>query len=57
MAVGRDVPVRVALTALPAYGHLFPMLPLAEALDRAGADLVIDVGEPLLGSLPYPRDG
>ena len=30
------------------------MLPPAEALDRAGAELVIDVGEPLLGSLPLP---
>jgi len=30
------------------------MLPLAEALDRAGAEFVLDVREPLLGSLPLP---
>jgi len=32
------------------------MLPLAEALDRAGGELVIDVGEPLLASLPLPTE-
>ena len=39
--------MRVLITACPAYGHLFPMLPLAGAARRAGHDVVIATGAEL----------
>ena len=44
----------IAFAALPAYGHLYPLLPLAEALQRAGAEVSVAVGPPFLGALPMP---
>ncbi|MGB8383077.1 MAG: glycosyltransferase [Dermatophilaceae bacterium] len=44
----------IAFAALPAYGHVYPLLPLAEALQRAGAEVSVAVGPPFLGSLPLP---
>ncbi|MGV1009575.1 MAG: hypothetical protein ACOYBY_13335 [Dermatophilaceae bacterium] len=44
----------IAFAALPAYGHLFPLLPLAEALQSEGAEVSVAVGPPFLGSLPLP---
>ena len=39
--------MRVLFTAGPAYGHLFPMLPLAGAARRAGHEVVIATGAEL----------
>jgi UDP:flavonoid glycosyltransferase YjiC (YdhE family) len=40
--------------SLGAYGHLYPMMPLALACADAGHDVVIATGEPFLGRLPLP---
>jgi UDP:flavonoid glycosyltransferase YjiC (YdhE family) len=42
------------VASLPAYGHLYPMLPLALACRAAGHDVVVAVGEPFHGRLPLP---
>ncbi len=42
----------IAFAALPAYGHVYPLLPLAEALQEAGAEVTVAVGAPFLGALP-----
>ena len=39
--------MRVLITAGPAYGHLFPLLPLAGAARRAGHEVVIATGAEL----------
>ncbi len=39
--------MRILITAGPAYGHLFPMLPLARAARRAGHEVVIATGAEL----------
>ncbi len=39
--------------SLGAYGHLYPMMPLASACADAGHDVVIATGEPFLGRLPF----
>lgn len=44
----------ISFAASPAYGHLFPMLPLADAARRRGARVHVAVGPPFLGSLPFP---
>ena len=38
--------------SLGAYGHLYPMMPLALACADAGHEAVIATGEPFLGRLP-----
>ena len=43
---------RVAFAALPAYGHLLPMVPLAQAFQRQGAEVRIASAGPLLPRLP-----
>ena len=40
--------------SLGAYGHLYPMMPLALASAAAGHEAVIAVGTPFLGRLPLP---
>jgi hypothetical protein len=40
--------------SLGAYGHLYPMMPLALACVDAGHDVVIATGEPFLGRLAVP---
>ena len=40
--------------SLGAYGHLYPMMPLALAFADAGHEVVIATGEPFLGRLPLP---
>ncbi|MDQ4500773.1 glycosyltransferase [Sinomonas sp. ASV322] len=47
-------PPRVALASAPAYGHLYPLMPLAYALQRAGADVHVAVGTPFHGRLDFP---
>ena len=48
--------------SLGAYGHLYPMMPLALACADAGHEVVVATGEPFLGRLPlgtvpgYPPD-
>lgn len=43
--------MRIVFSALPAYGHVFPLMPLAEAARACGDDVVIATGEPLAGQL------
>jgi UDP:flavonoid glycosyltransferase YjiC (YdhE family) len=40
--------------SLGAYGHLYPMMPLALACADAGHEAVIASGSPFLGRLPLP---
>jgi UDP:flavonoid glycosyltransferase YjiC (YdhE family) len=45
--------VRILFTCRPAYGHLFPLLPLAHAAKAAGHDVVFGTGDVFL---PQVRD-
>src|SRR5688572_10120504 len=45
---------RVAFAALPAYGHILPMVPLAQAFERQRAEVRIASAGPLLPRLPLP---
>ena len=44
--------MKVMLAALPAYGHVYPLVPLALALEREGAELVFATGEAFASRLP-----
>lgn len=46
--------MKIVFASLPAYGHLYPMLPLALACADAGHDVTIATGAPFLGELPLP---
>lgn len=46
--------MKIVFAGLPAYGHLYPMLPLALACADAGHDVTVAAGEPFLGTLPVP---
>ena len=46
--------MRVVFAAIPAYGHLYPLMPLALACAEAGHDVVVATGEPFLERLPLP---
>jgi UDP:flavonoid glycosyltransferase YjiC (YdhE family) len=46
--------VKIMFASLGAYGHLYPMMPLALACAAAGHVTVIAVGPPFLGRLPLP---
>jgi UDP:flavonoid glycosyltransferase YjiC (YdhE family) len=46
--------MKIVFASLPAYGHLYPMLPLAQACVAAGHDVTVAVGEPFLDALPVP---
>jgi hypothetical protein len=46
--------VKIMFASLGAYGHLYPMMPLALASAAAGHETVIAVGPPFLGRLPLP---
>ena len=48
------IDVKILVASLGAYGHLYPMMPLALACADAGHELTIAVGEPFLGRLPLP---
>lgn len=41
-------------SALPAYGHVFPLIPLALACRDAGHDVVFATGQPFTDRLPVP---
>ena len=44
--------VKVVVASLPAFGHAYPLVPLALALERAGATVVFATGEDLGRRLP-----
>src|SRR5688572_19506735 len=46
--------MKIMFASLGAYGHLYPMMPLALALANAGHEAVIASGPPFLGRLPLP---
>lgn len=43
--------MRILFTCRPAYGHLFPLLPLANAARDAGHDVVFGTGEAFVGKV------
>jgi len=46
--------VDVVFTSIPAYGHLYPLMPLAEATAEAGHRVSVATGRPFLDALPSP---
>ena len=46
------VHVRILFTALPAYGHVFPLVPLASACELAGHEVAFATGQPFTDRLP-----
>ena len=44
--------MKIVLASLGAYGHLYPMMPLALAAAAAGHEVVVAAGPPFLGRLP-----
>jgi UDP:flavonoid glycosyltransferase YjiC (YdhE family) len=46
--------MRILFACLGAYGHLYPLMPLARACADAGHEAVMATGEPFLGRLPLP---
>lgn len=46
--------MKIVFAAIPAYGHLYPLMPLALACADAGHDVVVATGEPFLERLPLP---
>ncbi len=52
--MGALLTVQILFAAIPAYGHLFPMLPLVAACAEAGHEVSVATGEPFLGRLPWP---
>lgn len=44
--------MKIVFASLPAYGHLYPLLPLALACADAGHDVVVATGPPFLDALP-----
>lgn len=46
--------MRIVFAALPAYGHLYPMMPIALACQQAGHDVLVATGPPFLDRLPLP---
>lgn len=46
--------MRILFAAIPAYGHLYPLLPLAAACAAAGHQVSVATGAPFLDRLPWP---
>ncbi len=46
--------MRIVFAAIPAYGHLYPLLPLATACAAAGHEVTVAAGAPFLDRLPLP---
>jgi hypothetical protein len=44
--------VKIMFASLGAYGHVYPMMPLALACADAGHEVVIATGKPFLDRLP-----
>jgi UDP:flavonoid glycosyltransferase YjiC (YdhE family) len=47
--------VKVVVAALPAFGHVYPLVPLAMAWQRAGHEVLMAVGDGLRADLPGRR--
>lgn len=45
---------KILFASLPAYGHVYPMLPLAVACASAGHEVLFATGDPFLDALPVP---
>lgn len=62
VAADTIVAVEIVFASLGAFGHLYPMMPLALAFAEAGHEVTIATGKPFLDRLPlptvpgYPRD-
>ena len=46
--------MKILFASLPAYGHLYPLMPLALACADAGHDVTVATGAPFVGQLPLP---
>ncbi|MFL6142021.1 MAG: glycosyltransferase [Labedaea sp.] len=46
--------MRIVFASPPAYGHLYPLLPLALAAVEAGHEVTVATGAPFLDRLPVP---
>jgi UDP:flavonoid glycosyltransferase YjiC (YdhE family) len=46
--------MKIVFASLPAYGHTYPMLPLAQACAAVGHDVLFATGEPFVDTLPVP---
>jgi UDP:flavonoid glycosyltransferase YjiC (YdhE family) len=46
--------MKIIFASLNAYGHLYPMMPLALACAGAGHEVLVATGEPFLSRLPLP---
>jgi UDP:flavonoid glycosyltransferase YjiC (YdhE family) len=46
--------MRIVFASLPAYGHLYPMPPLALSCVERGHEVTVAAGEPFLSGLPVP---
>ena len=46
--------MKILFASLGAYGHLYPMMPLALAAVQAGHDVQLATGEPFLDRMPLP---
>lgn len=46
--------MRILFAALGAYGHLYPLMPLARSCADAGHSVTVATGQPFLGRLPLP---
>ena len=44
----------ISFALLPAFGHVYPVMPLVEATQAAGARVHVAVGRPFNGNLPVP---
>ncbi len=46
--------MNIIFASQPAYGHLYPLLPLAVACAEAGHEVTIAAGDPFMDQLPLP---
>ena len=46
--------MNIIFASQPAYGHLYPLLPLAAACAEAGHEVTIAAGDPFMDQLPLP---
>ncbi len=46
--------MKIVVAAIPAYGHLYPLMPLTLACVDAGHDVTVACGPPFLDRLPVP---
>lgn len=49
--------MKICFAAIPGYGHVFPMVPLAAAAQAAGHDVLFVCAEGFAGRLPVPVAG